>query len=289
MVHPAESTQHRVTLWSREAVFLLGFQLFLIPGAYSIHSFIRYRRTQRDAGNTPRIRPKGVYPWLALGSGGVSVTLGAIAATFYLMHVILDLPLAWNPTRLNEWALITAGLALASAIPALGMHYRKRGVAVLGIGMIMLTLLLYLATEVLPAIGAAKSRTYLPVAVHCPRTVSIDQTFGVEVTLTNTGTTVVHVTSIDMDSSLELNWDKGLEMVGTEPAYVDYRPSGTGRHLYDYDLVVEPGETQRITFHFKARAPGVFAGLIFVDIEDERGGLHSPGQPIEITVEKTAR
>jgi hypothetical protein len=57
-------------------------------------------------------------------------------------------------------------------------------------------------------------------------------------------------------------------------------------HYYFFDITLGPGKSQSVRLRFRTLQPGVFEGLVFVDVATDTNefGLHTPAVPISISV-----
>jgi len=105
----------------------------------------------------------------------------------------------------------------------------------------------------------------LGVDVIAPGTVEAGQEFVITVNLTNSGTKDITVDQIQIPNNL-LAAAVGM---GTEPAsssQVDY----TDATAYEFALLLAPGESKAVNFHFKSLTPGDYSGDLDVVVGTRR-------------------
>jgi hypothetical protein len=127
------------------------------------------------------------------------------------------------------------------------------------------------------------SRTSLVVNVSCPAQVHQGDTIEAIVALNSVEAKAITVTDISIDSSLELNFMDGIEVKGTRPPYIRYEESD-GYHYYFFDMTIEPAQSQAFSFELRAKNPGKFKGLVFVDIMKDGSNLHTRPISVEVVV-----
>ena len=153
-----------------------------------------------------------------------------------------------------------------------------------GASALLLCLALACAVGAIQEWDTVASRIPLSVGVDCPEQVQEGETFEAVVRIQNRESEPGSDLSIDLDSSLELNFIDGIKVIHTDPPYASVQEGSPGHHFYHFDLAVMPGETREVTFELKGERPGDFHGLVFVDVTTDAGRLHTRGTPIEVMV-----
>jgi hypothetical protein len=111
----------------------------------------------------------------------------------------------------------------------------------------------------------------LDVAVHHPETVRVGERFELTVDITNTGETDIKVQAIDLGAAAWIKNDSiltGATVVRTRPDMNNLGIPGTGGRSFTYGCVIMPGETNAVTFYFKAVEAGEFHTNIYIDTGD---------------------
>lgn len=108
------------------------------------------------------------------------------------------------------------------------------------------------------------------VKVSAPQNASVGDDVQIQVSITNTSSEVLELSSID----ISLNYLNGFTISQVTPAYSDvgqYDSLGGGEtfQTYYFYLPIEPGITMMIVFDGKAVLPGDFSGSIDVCIESD--------------------
>jgi hypothetical protein len=100
-----------------------------------------------------------------------------------------------------------------------------------------------------------------------PGVVQKGENFELVLTLTNTGTENLTISSIDLDEAFGGSILDGSTVLDTEPAMEkDY--SLEGIKTFNYGKPIQPGETKTLTFHLQATEVGEFGGSIGVYVGD---------------------
>ncbi len=129
------------------------------------------------------------------------------------------------------------------------------------------------------------ARTSLEVDLSYPAQVELGDTLVVTATLHNVEDEPLDLDSISIDSSLELNFLKGLELVESAPPFTDYEERATREHYYSFEKTLEPGQEHQVSLTFRTLQPGDFHGMLFVDVKEESGRLrHTPPIRIDVVV-----
>ncbi|NIV38486.1 MAG: hypothetical protein GWN58_56445, partial [Anaerolineae bacterium] len=88
--------------------------------------------------------------------------------------------------------------------------------------------------------------------------VELGDTLVVTATLHNVEDEPLDLDSISIDSSLELNFLKGLELVESAPPFTDYEERATREHYYSFEKTLEPGQEHQVSLTFRTLQPGDF-------------------------------
>lgn len=131
--------------------------------------------------------------------------------------------------------------------------------------------------------GIFSLRTSLAVNISYPAQVHQGDTLETIVTLHNIETKALTVTDIAIDSSQELNFMDGIAVKSTHPPFIRYEEAN-GEHYYFFDITIEPGQSQAVSFELIAEKAGEFRGLVFVDVTKDSSRLHTRPISIKITV-----
>lgn len=108
------------------------------------------------------------------------------------------------------------------------------------------------------------------VKVSTPPNTSVGDDIQIQVAVTNTGSEVLEISSID----ISLDYLNGFTITQVTPVYSDigqYDSLGGGEtfQTYYFHLPVEPGITLTIIFDAKAVIPGDFSGIVDVCIDSD--------------------
>ncbi|HEY5731219.1 MAG TPA: hypothetical protein VIS72_14290 [Anaerolineales bacterium] len=108
------------------------------------------------------------------------------------------------------------------------------------------------------------------ISVGFPSIVSVGDDVQMTVSITNTSSETMKLSSIDFS----LNYLDGFTITDVDPAYSDsgqYDSLGGGEtfQTYYFNQTIEPGETLTVIFNGKAVQPGEFSGDIDVCIDSD--------------------
>jgi hypothetical protein len=159
------------------------------------------------------------------------------------------------------------------SVTRMGMSKNKK----IGIGCGIAAIVLMCIAAALMCAGAGyflytlRDSAVLDVAVHHPETVRVGDSFELTVDITNTGETDIKVQSIDLGAAA---WKKndsiltGATVIRTEPDMDNLEISVMRFQSFAYDRVIKPGETNAVTFYFRAVEAGDFHTNIYIDTGD---------------------
>ena len=93
------------------------------------------------------------------------------------------------------------------------------------------------------------------------------ETFELVITLSNTGTTDIEVSDIDLDEAFDNSILDGSIVLSTDPPMEkDYSLSGI--KTFKYNRIISPGDTHTVIFNLQAVTPGEFGGSIGIYVGD---------------------
>lgn len=134
--------------------------------------------------------------------------------------------------------------------------------------------------------NTVNTRAPLTIELTYPTRVQVNDTIEVQVKMSNTANQLFIVDFVTIDSSLELNWGRGLSLVSVLPPHTNLIERDQKQFIY-FPLTVQSQQSNTIKLKFKATQRGIFRGLIFIDgkLEETSGDLHTPPKQIEVKVE----
>jgi len=114
----------------------------------------------------------------------------------------------------------------------------------------------------------------LNVQYDLPYNVHVRDEFDLVLSLTNISEHPIHVSDICLDGALSASILDGAVVVSTDPSMSrDY--SVQGIKTFNYDSIIQPGDTITVRFHLQAQTPGEFSGPILIYVGN-RSMLLSP-------------
>ncbi len=100
-----------------------------------------------------------------------------------------------------------------------------------------------------------------------PNLVKEGETFELVITMTNTGSSDIPVSDIDLDEMLDDSILDGAIVLSTDPDMKkDYSISGI--KTFNYNHSIHPGKTNTVTFTIQAVTPGEYGGSIGIYVGD---------------------